>query len=172
MNAKVSVLMGSDSDLPRMRETAKVLEDLGVGFEITIASAHRTPDRVEEYVRSAPERGIEVFIAGAGGAAHLAGVVASLTTLPVIGVPLSGSALGGVDALYATVQMPSGVPVATVAVDGAKNAGILAVQILALKYPDLMKRLVEYRKGLTSTVVEKARRLEELGLDGYQVEAK
>jgi len=141
----VGILMGSDSDLKVMRKAAEVFRDLGVSFEIDISSAHRLPDRTAAYARSARERGIEVLIAGAGMAAHLAGVVASHTTLPVIGVPLASGPLNGVDALYATVQMPPGIPVATVAVDGAKNAAYLACSILSIKYPDLAGKLEEFR---------------------------
>jgi phosphoribosylaminoimidazole carboxylase PurE protein len=140
--------MGSESDLPVMREAALVLTDFGVAHETTISSAHRHPGKTIEYARSAAGRGLRVIIAGAGMAAHLAGVLASSTTIPVIGVPLSGSALQGLDALLATVQMPSGVPVATVALGGAKNAAFLAIQILALSDPRLASRLVEHREAL------------------------
>ena len=141
----VGILMGSDSDLPVMEKVAGVLEEMGVPFEIDISSAHRLPDKTARYAQTARDRGIEVLIAGAGMAAHLAGVVASHTTLPVIGVPLASGALEGVDALYATVQMPPGMPVATVAVDGGKNSAFLACSILSIKYPELAQRLEEYR---------------------------
>src|SRR5437867_551654 len=128
----VLILMGSDSDLPVMREAKVVLDELGVGSELRVLSAHRTPERTREVIRGAEAAGVKVIIAGAGGAAHLAGAAAAQTTLPVIGVPLASGALNGLDALYSTVQMPPGVPVATVAIGGARNAGILAAQILAL----------------------------------------
>ena len=152
MNAKprVSILFGSESDRAPMEEAGKALQSFGVAHEMEQASAHRNPDRVRELVRGAPARGVEVFIAAAGMANHLAGAVAAHTTLPVIGVPLGGSALGGVDALYSTVQMPAGVPVATVAIGsaGAKNAAILAVQILALADPALRQKLDELKQRL------------------------
>lgn len=152
MNAKprVSILFGSESDRATMEESAKLLESFGVAHDMELASAHRNPDRVRDLVRAAPDRGVEVFIAAAGMANHLAGAVAAQTTLPVIGVPLAGSALGGADALYSTVQMPAGVPVATVAIGsaGAKNAAILAVQILALADPALRKKLEELKQRL------------------------
>lgn len=152
MNAKprVSILFGSESDRATMEEAGKVLQSFGVAHEMEQASAHRNPDRVRELVRDAPARGVEVFIAAAGMANHLAGAVAAHTTLPVIGVPLGGSALGGVDALYSTVQMPAGVPVATVAIGsaGAKNAAVLAVQILALADPALRQKLDDLKQRL------------------------
>ena len=156
--AKVGVIMGSASDLEVMKGCMGVLTELGVPHEVKVLSAHRTPDLTREYVVSAEGRGIEVLIAGAGWAAHLAGVVASHTTLPVIGIPIDSSPLNGMDALLATVQMPPGIPVATVAVGsgGAKNAAVLAVQILALKYPDMAGRLKEYRKGITKKAADSA----------------
>jgi len=148
--ARVLILFGSDSDRAVMEETAKVLESLGVSSQMETASAHRSPDRVRELVRGAAGQGIQVFIAGAGMANHLAGAVAAHTTLPVIGVPLGGSPLSGVDALYSTVQMPAGVPVATVAIGsaGAKNAAVLAVQILALGDPALALKLEDLKARL------------------------
>jgi len=137
----VGILVGSKSDLPVMEKCTKRLDDLGVEYELEVLSAHRTPDAVAEYVASAPERGIKVFICAAGMAAHLAGAVAARTNLPVIGIPIAAGTLGGFDALLATVQMPSGVPVATVAVNGAANAAVLAAQILALSDPALAERL-------------------------------
>jgi 5-(carboxyamino)imidazole ribonucleotide mutase len=151
---KVAILMGSDSDFNIMVEAAKVLKSFGVEFEIRVISAHRTPERLHEYVKKAEESGIEVFIAGAGGAAHLAGVIASLTNLPVIAVPIE-TKLGGLDSLLSMVQMPSGIPVATVAVNGAKNAGILATQILSIKYPELKQKLKEYREKMKEEVKRK-----------------
>ncbi|HKW50707.1 MAG TPA: 5-(carboxyamino)imidazole ribonucleotide mutase [Candidatus Eisenbacteria bacterium] len=148
--ARVSILFGSESDRATMEESAKLLDSFGVAHEMEQASAHRNPDRVRDLVRTAPARGVEVFIAAAGMANHLAGAVAAQTTLPVIGVPLAGSALGGADALYSTVQMPAGVPVATVAIGsaGAKNAAVLAVQILALADPALRQKLDELKQRL------------------------
>ena len=141
MSPNVGILVGSKSDLPVMERCTARLEDLGIGYELEVRSAHRNPDAVAEYVASAPERGIKVFICAAGMAAHLAGAVAARTNLPVIGIPICAGTLGGFDALLATVQMPSGVPVATVAVNGAANAAVLAAQILALSDPELAKRL-------------------------------
>ena len=141
MSPSVGILVGSKSDLPIMEKCTKRLEDLGVDHELEVLSAHRTPDAVAEYVASAPGRGIKVFICAAGMAAHLAGAVAARTNLPVIGIPIAAGTLGGFDALLATVQMPSGVPVATVAVNGAANAAVLAAQILALSDPELAGRL-------------------------------
>jgi 5-(carboxyamino)imidazole ribonucleotide mutase len=141
----VGILMGSESDLPVMEKAAEVLKDMGVPFEMDISSAHRLPEKTASYARTARERGIEVLIAGAGMAAHLAGVLAAHTTLPVIGVPLKSGALDGADALYSTVQMPPGVPVATVGIDGAKNAAYLACEILSIKYPEVAQRLEDFR---------------------------
>ncbi|PZN07433.1 MAG: 5-(carboxyamino)imidazole ribonucleotide mutase [Bacillota bacterium] len=152
--------MGSDSDLPILRQAFQVLNDLGIPFEATVASAHRTPERVARYAASAADRGLEVLIAAAGSAAHLAGVVAAHTLLPVIGVPLQGGAAGGLDALLATAQMPRGVPVATVALDGAANAALLAARILALKDPALRERLAAYRREMQMRVAEADRRLQ------------
>ncbi len=155
----VGILMGSESDLPVMQKAADVLEEMGVSFEMDISSAHRLPDKTAEYSRTARERGIEVIIAGAGMAAHLAGAVAAHTTLPVIGVPLKSGALNGVDALYSTVQMPPGVPVATVGIDGAKNAAYLACSILSIKRPDVAARLDEYREGVKRKLSERSEAL-------------
>jgi phosphoribosylaminoimidazole carboxylase PurE protein len=155
----VAILMGSDSDLPIMAEAVRALNEFDVPHDVLVASAHRSPERTARYVRSAPGRGVKVFIAGAGGAAHLAGAVAAGTTLPVIGVPLPGSDLNGLDALLATVQMPPGVPVGTVAIGkmGARNAGYLAVSILALSDRRLARRLVLFRAQQAAKVVEKSR---------------
>jgi 5-(carboxyamino)imidazole ribonucleotide mutase len=157
MNPEVLILMGSDSDLPIMEEAAKILKEFGVGFEMHISSAHRSPKRTSELASGAALRGIKVIIAGAGLAAHLAGVVAAETILPVIAVPLPGGALNGVDALYAMVQMPGGIPVATMAIGkaGAMNAGLFAVQILSTAIPGLRNRLVEFRAKLADEVAEK-----------------
>ena len=159
--SQVSVLMGSDSDFVIMSKAVDILKQFDVTYEVAVASAHRTPDLVAELVRSAPERGVSVFIAGAGMAAALPGVVAAYTTLPVIGVPLSGSALQGTDALYALVQLPPGIPVATVGIDAATNAGLLAVQLLALSNTDLAERLVAYRRNMATGVLEKSRAIQE-----------
>lgn len=160
MDKKVLILSGSDSDLPLVREAANILEEFGVGYELTISSAHRSPDRTEELVEEAKSSGIKVIIAAAGMAAHLAGVVAAKFPLPVIGIPMKSEALGGVDALLSTMQMPTGVPVATVAINGAKNAGLLAVQILATSDKDLENKLIEYKKRLALGVEEKAAKIE------------
>jgi 5-(carboxyamino)imidazole ribonucleotide mutase len=148
--------MGSDSDLEVMQEAGFILEKLGVGYEITVVSAHRTPERMFRYAQEAESRGLEVIIAGAGGAAHLPGMVASLTSLPVIGVPVRTAALQGFDSLLSIVQMPPGVPVATVAINGARNAGILAAEILGIKFPDIRHRVKAYREELSRMVEEKA----------------
>lgn len=167
MNSRplVSIVMGSDSDLEVMREAGKALDDFGIAYEIDITSAHRAPERTSEFARNAAGRGIRVIIAGAGGAAHLAGVIASVSTLPVIGVPIPSSALQGLDALLATVQMPAGIPVATVAIGkaGATNAGILAAQILALSDPQLAKKLAAHKQKLAAGVEEKSRKLKSGG---------
>jgi len=157
----VGIVMGSDSDLPVMQETARLLEELNVPYEMEIASAHRAPDRAAEYARSAAGRGLRVIVAGAGGAFHLAGVVAAHTTLPVIAVPLAGSPLGGLDALLAAVQMPGGVPVGVMAVGkaGAVNAGIFAAQILATSDQTLGRRLAQYKEKLAREVAVKNARL-------------
>ncbi|HZA61146.1 MAG TPA: 5-(carboxyamino)imidazole ribonucleotide mutase [Actinomycetota bacterium] len=144
----VGILVGSASDLPVLQQGAAILERLEVPHEINVMSAHRSPDQVDEYARTAEERGLVVIICGAGMAAHLAGAVAARTVLPVIGVPVSGGALEGVDALYATVQMPRGIPVATVAIDGGVNAAILAAQIIAVRDADVRKRLHEFKESL------------------------
>ena len=151
---QVGILMGSDSDLPIMRDAAHVLAELEIGVDMHVMSAHRTPDDAAEYARSAAERGLRVIIAGAGGAAHLPGVLAAYTTLPVIGVPIASSmaTLGGMDALLAIVQMPPGVPVATVAINGARNAGLLAAQILAVADPAVAERLTAQRKSMADNV--------------------
>jgi len=157
----VSIVMGSDSDLDIMRETAKALEDFGINYEIDVTSAHRSPERTAEFARKAADRGIRVVIAGAGGAAHLAGVIAAHTSLPVIGVPIPSTSLNGLDSLLATVQMPAGIPVATVAIGkaGATNAGILAAQILALGSAALAKKLDAHKQNLANSVEEKSRKL-------------
>lgn len=159
--AVVGIVLGSDSDLPVMEETRKVLNEFGVPFEISVISAHRSPRRAVDYAASAEERGLRVIIAGAGMAAHLPGVLAAYTCLPVIGVPLQGDALNGMDALYAIVQMPPGVPVATVAVNGARNAALLAIQMLSLSDTGLRGKLQAYRERLALDVAAKSARLQE-----------
>lgn len=156
----VGILMGSDSDMPVMEKAAEVLKEMGVPFEMDISSAHRLPEKTAQYSKSARERGIEVIIAGAGMAAHLAGVIASHTTLPVIGIPLKSGALNGTDALYSTVQMPPGIPVATVAIDGAKNAAWLACSILSIKYPEIAERLEASREKTRQTLQKKSKALQ------------
>lgn len=165
--ALVGIIMGSDSDLPTMQGAIAVCEEFGVACEVAIVSAHRTPDRMVEYAKTAHQRGIKVIIAGAGGAAHLPGMVASLTPLPVIGVPVASRHLQGVDSLYSIVQMPAGIPVATVAIGNAKNAGLLAVQILACHQPELLERVQQYRQSLSQSVLEKQAKLDELGYKQY-----
>lgn len=151
----VGIIMGSDSDLPVMHDAADMLKAFGVPFEMTIVSAHRTPERLYNYARDAEQRGLKVIIAGAGGAAHLPGMAAAITPLPVIGVPVKTSALGGQDSLLSIVQMPGGVPVATVAINGAKNAGILAAQILGVSDDALRQRITDYKKSLEAMVMNK-----------------
>lgn len=156
----VGIVMGSDSDLPTMREAAEILAAFQVPFEMTIVSAHRTPKRLYDYAESARARGLRVIVAGAGGAAHLPGMVAAITPLPVIGVPVKTTALSGQDSLLSIVQMPAGVPVATVAINGAKNAGILAAQILGAGDPLLLDRVAAYKRDLERMVLGKAAELE------------
>jgi len=159
----VGIIMGSDSDLPIMQETAKVLKQFEIPYEIGVYSAHRSPHRTLEYVKSARQRGLKVIIAGAGSSAHLAGVTAAETTLPIIGIPIDSSPLSGLDALLSTVQMPPGVPVATMGVgkSGATNAGIFAVQILAVNDEKLARKLAEYKDQLEKSVAEKSKRVQE-----------
>lgn len=155
----VAILMGSDSDLPIMQKAAGFLREIGVPHEMDIISAHRTPDRAIEFARTAADRGVQVIIAGAGGAAHLPGILAALTTLPIIGVPIDSSPLSGVDALYAIVQMPPGVPVATVGINGARNAAILAAEVLALSDSALAQRLREFRTTMADEVEARSKTL-------------
>ncbi len=164
---EIGIIMGSDSDLPAMQEAIAVCEELEVPCEVAIVSAHRTPTRMVEYAQSAESRGLKVIIAGAGGAAHLPGMVASLTLLPVIGVPIASRQLQGVDSLYSIVQMPAGIPVATVAIGNAKNAGLLAIQILAAHDPEILEKVRRYRQTQTQAVLQKQARLEELGYQKY-----
>jgi 5-(carboxyamino)imidazole ribonucleotide mutase len=160
---KVGIIMGSDSDLPVMQAAADQLGDFGIAYEMTIVSAHRTPQRLYEYSQTAIERGLKVIIAGAGGAAHLPGMVAAITSLPVIGVPVKSSALSGEDSLLSIVQMPPGVPVATVAINGAKNAGILAAQILGTADSAIAKQVADYKQSLDDMVMTKVANWEKDG---------
>jgi 5-(carboxyamino)imidazole ribonucleotide mutase len=163
MNPLVGIIMGSDSDLPVMQEAAEMLKVLGVSFEITVVSAHRTPHRMIDYAESARKRGLKVIIAGAGGAAHLPGMVASLTTLPVIGVPVkSRNSIDGWDSVLSILQMPGGIPVATVALDGAKNAGILAAEIVGTFDEDVAENLASYKTGLRDKVMQKVEKVENM----------
>jgi 5-(carboxyamino)imidazole ribonucleotide mutase len=164
---KVGILMGSDSDLPIMKESAEILEIFEIPYEISIISAHRTPEKALEYAKTAEKRGVEVIIAGAGGAAHLPGVIASLTLVPVIGVPIKSNFLDGLDSLLSIVQMPAGIPVATVAINNAKNAALLAVHILSIKYPELKEKLKKYREEIKNKVIEKNEKLQTLGYKKY-----
>ena len=152
---EVGIIMGSDSDLPIMEDAAKLLKEFEVGYEVKVLSAHRTPNQHAEYSRSAIERGLKVIIAAAGGAAHLPGVTAAQTTLPVIGVPIKGKSLEGIDALLSIVQMPPGIPVATVAINGAKNAAILALSILSLASPEIQKKLIDFKKKMETESLAK-----------------
>lgn len=167
MAIEVGIVMGSDSDLPVMQEAAKMLDYFGIEYELTIVSAHRTPDRLFEYAKGAKDRQLKVIIAGAGGAAHLPGMVAAITVVPVIGVPIKTQTLNGLDSLYSIVQMPPGIPVATVAINGAKNAGILATQIIGSFNEDISSKLVRYKEELKEMVEGKANTLEEIGYEHY-----
>ncbi|PJJ28616.1 5-(carboxyamino)imidazole ribonucleotide mutase [Lacrimispora celerecrescens] len=170
--AKVSIVMGSDSDMPVMAQAADVLKKLGVEFEMTVISAHREPDIFFEYAKTAEARGVKVIIAGAGKAAHLPGMCAALFPMPVIGIPMKTSDLGGVDSLYSIVQMPSGVPVATVAIGGGTNAGILAAKVLAVSDEELLGKLKEYSENLKNEVAEKAEKLDQIGYQEYLSQMK
>lgn len=164
---QIGIIMGSDSDLPTMQDAIAVCADFNIKCEVAIVSAHRTPARMFDYAQSAHQRGIKVIIAGAGGAAHLPGMVASLTPLPVIGVPVASRHLQGLDSLYSIVQMPAGIPVATVAIGNAKNAGLLAVQILATADGELLAKVQQYRQNLAQSVMDKQAKLEQLGYQQY-----
>ena len=161
--AKVAIVMGSDSDMPVMKKAAEFLEEMGIDFEMTIISAHREPDIFFEWAKGAKERGVKVIIAGAGKAAHLPGMCAALFPMPVIGIPMKTSDLGGVDYLYSIVQMTSGIPVATVAINGGLNAGILAAKILATSDAALLEKLEEYSEDMKQSVVKKAEKLDQVG---------
>jgi len=164
---QIGIIMGSDSDLPTMQQAVLVCEEFGLPHEVAIVSAHRTPERMVDYAQQAHLRGLKVIIAGAGGAAHLPGMVAALTPLPVIGVPVVSRQLQGLDSLYSIVQMPAGIPVATVAIGNAQNAGLLAVQILASHQPDLLEKVQRYRQSLKAMVLEKQTKLDQLGSAQY-----
>ena len=170
--AKVGIVMGSDSDMPIMAQAAEVLEQFGIDFEMTIISAHREPDTFFEYAKSARANGLKVIIAGAGKAAHLPGMCAAIFPLPVIGIPMKTSDLGGVDSLYSIVQMPSGIPVATVAINGGKNAGILAAKILAASDPELLEKLKAYSEKMKTEVESKAEKLDKIGYKEYLASMK
>jgi len=163
----VSIIMGSDSDLLVMSEAAKILDEFNIAYELTIVSAHRTPKRMYDFAKKAHTRGIQIIIAGAGGAAHLPGMVASLSPLPVIGVPVQTKAMNGLDSLYSIVQMPPGIPVATMAINGAKNAGILAAKIIAINDAKIQKKVLAYMQDLNDTVIAKATKLEKKGYKKY-----
>ncbi len=165
--ALVGIVMGSDSDLEVMRAAPDILDELGVSWEVAITSAHRAPEKTAEYARTAADRGLRVIIAGAGGAAHLPGVIASFTSLPVIGVPINSGPLNGVDAMWAIVQMPAGIPVAAVAINGAKNAGILAAQIIGLQDQYVRQRVEKFKAYLADQVEEKNLRLKSMGIGKY-----
>jgi 5-(carboxyamino)imidazole ribonucleotide mutase len=163
----IAIIMGSDSDLPTMQGAIVVCEEFGVPCQVAIISAHRTPERMMEFAQQAHLQGLKVIIAGAGGAAHLPGMVAALTPLPVIGVPVASQHLQGVDSLYSIVQMPAGIPVATVAIGNAKNAGLLAIQILASHDPQLLQQVQDYRRSLSNNVSNKQAELEQAGYQAY-----
>ena len=166
--AKVGIVMGSDSDMPVMSKAADILEKLGIDYEMKIISAHREPDIFFEWAKGAKDRGVKVIIAGAGKAAHLPGMCAALFPMPVIGIPMKTSDLGGVDSLYSIVQMPSGIPVATVAINGGLNAGILAAKILATSDEKLLEKLEAYSEEMKQSVVEKAEKLDKVGYKNYE----
>lgn len=167
-NIDVSIIMGSDSDLPIMKDCAKFLEQMGISYEIKILSVHRTPEKATQYANELKENNVKIVIAGAGGAAHLPGVFAAmLPTVPVIGIPIHTKTLGGVDSLYSIVQMPSGIPVATVAINGAKNAGILATSILAVGNEEIKNKLENFKNSLKDAVSNKDEKLQQLGYEAY-----
>ena len=170
--AKVGIVMGSDSDMPIMAKAAEILDKFGIDYEMTIISAHREPDIFFEWAKSAEEKGIKVIIAGAGKAAHLQGMCAALFPMPVVGIPMKTSDLGGVDSLYSIVQMPSGIPVATVAINGGANAGILAAKILATSDAELLQKLKNYSEDMKNDVVKKADKLESIGYKEYLAQMK
>ncbi|MES2315389.1 MAG: 5-(carboxyamino)imidazole ribonucleotide mutase [Patescibacteria group bacterium] len=164
---QIGIIMGSDSDLPVMSEAAKILEEFNVKYEMTVVSAHRTPDKLYKYATTAKERGIKIIIAGAGGSAHLPGMTAAMTTVPVIGVPIKTKTMEGMDSLLSIIQMPPGIPVATVAINAGKNAGLLAMQILALSDKSLDGQIVTFREKMNSEVMAKGDKLSEIGFKKY-----
>ena len=170
--ALVGIVMGSDSDMPVMAKAAEILDKLGIGYEMTIISAHREPDVFFDWAKAAEDKGFKVIIAGAGKAAHLPGMCAAIFPMPVIGIPMKTSDLGGVDSLYSIVQMPSGIPVATVAINGGANAGILAAKILATSDAELLAKLKAYSESLKNDVVKKAEKLEQVGYKEYLAQMK
>ena len=170
--AKVGIVMGSDSDMPIMAKAAEILDKLGIDYEMTIISAHREPDVFFDWAKSAEDKGFKVIIAGAGKAAHLPGMCAAIFSMPVIGIPMKTSDLGGVDSMYSIVQMPSGIPVATVAINGGANAGILAAKILATSDAELLAKLKAYSESLKNDVVKKAEKLEQVGYKEYLAQMK
>ena len=170
--AKVGIVMGSDSDMPIMAKAAEILDKLGIDYEMTIISAHREPDVFFDWAKAAEDKGFKVIIAGAGKAAHLPGMCAAIFHMPVIGIPMKTSDLGGVDSLYSIVQMPSGIPVATVAINGGANAGILAAKILATSDAELLAKLKAYSESLKNDVVKKAEKLEQVGYKEYLAQMK
>ncbi len=165
--ADILIIMGSDSDLPVMAESAKVLDEIGISYDLTVVSAHRTPDRMYEFAKKAHSEGYKSIIAGAGGAAHLPGMVASLTPLPVIGVPVKSSNMSGMDSLYSIVQMPPGIPVATMAINGAKNAGILAARMIGAHNGEIQKRVISFVANMENTILKTAKNLEQQGYANY-----
>lgn len=167
MKIEVAIIMGSDSDLPIMKDAAEILDQFGIKYELTVVSAHRTPERMFEFAKNASKKGIKVIIAGAGGSAHLPGMIASLTPLPVIGVPIKGRSFDGLDSLLSIVQMPPGIPVATVAVNGAKNAGILAASIIGVGDKKVLNIVKNYKESLEKEVLKKVQKLEKLGFQKY-----
>lgn len=166
-DVQVAIVMGSDSDLPIMKDAAKILDEFGISYEVKVLSVHRTPLKALEYAESLKQRNVQVIIGGAGGAAHLPGIFAAMVPVPVIGVPIHTKTLSGVDSLYSIVQMPSGIPVATVAINGAKNAGILAATILGASDQDMRKKITEYKKTLADQVTVKDEKLQDLGYEQY-----
>lgn len=166
-NIDVAIIMGSDSDLPIMKDSAKFLDNMGISYEMKILSVHRCPDEAIYYAKNLKNRGVKVIIAGAGGAAHLPGIFAAVNICPVIGVPIHSKALNGIDSLYSIVQMPSGIPVATVAINGAKNAAILATQIIGVSNEDVRNKLADFKAGLKDSVMEKDAKLQDVGYENY-----
>lgn len=166
-NIDVAIIMGSDSDLPIMKDSAKFLDNMGISYEMKILSVHRCPDEAIDYAKNLKIRGVKAIIAGAGGAAHLPGIFAAVNTCPVIGVPIHSKALNGIDSLYSIVQMPSGIPVATVAINGAKNAAILATQIIGVSNEDIRNKLADFKAGLKDAVMEKDAKLQDVGYENY-----